>query len=160
MDSRTANSVVTTKEPPMRSSFAGLDLIIPKEWLDITADLPEGSPPTLAKETGIGVIQFSVAKYQSGATPSITQKDLDGIFGKFCRDNSMRSVIAFPPMQGRVLRAGGTSSTRREFIAMWFLSDGRDVVMVTYTCLQAQDPIKEAELAQAAELVNSIRLGG
>ena len=41
------------------------------DWLDVTHELEESAPFTLAKPNGFGVLQFSTAFYVGGALPEV-----------------------------------------------------------------------------------------
>jgi len=41
-------------------------LDLPADWFDVTDDLPRDAPPTLARNSGVGALQFSIARYHSG----------------------------------------------------------------------------------------------
>ena len=56
--------------------FSGMKTMLPESWIDVTDDLPDGSPITLAKPDGIGALQFTFAKYQAGALPEVGVDDL------------------------------------------------------------------------------------
>ncbi|HSO31026.1 MAG TPA: hypothetical protein VLT33_00880, partial [Labilithrix sp.] len=60
-------------------SFAGLTMVIPDGWSDVTDDLPAGTPCTLARPDGIGALQFSRAHYRGGVVPEITVEDLESL---------------------------------------------------------------------------------
>ena len=142
----------------MLSNFAGLTLNIPRQWRDITADLPSGSVSTLACESGIGVIQFSVAKYEQGTKPRVTPKDLNDLFDAFCKSHSITCIEPMILDMNNDLYVGGVSNSVQEVIAVWYLSNGLDLVLVTYTSLQPNDPLSKAELRDAIAIVKSIEM--
>ena len=121
--------------PAKRTSFAGLTLVLPKHWSDITDSLGEGMPFTLARTDGIGALQFSVAHYKKGQLPNIDAKTLrnflDGLFEgqgfgrpKNSSDWSISDELA--GVQGDHI--DGAVQTRA-----WYVSDGRNIALVTYT---------------------------
>jgi len=65
-------------------AFADVRISLLEGWVDVTDDLPEGTPPTLAKPEGVGALQFSVAKYRAGAKPNVSEDDLEALLVKFC----------------------------------------------------------------------------
>jgi hypothetical protein len=56
---------------------------LPSGWFDITEDLPASTPITLARENGVGVIQFSFARFESGPNPNIGERDLIEMLDEF-----------------------------------------------------------------------------
>lgn len=72
-----------------RCTFADVLIELPAGWADVGDDMPEGAPPTLARVDGVGALQFSVARYQSGANPNIHEDDLDELLREFARKQSL-----------------------------------------------------------------------
>jgi hypothetical protein len=140
----------------MFADFAGLKLRIPEGWCDISADLPPGSPPTLARGTGVGALQFSVAKWHGGVNPVVAEGDLREMFLRFCQAHSFHDMEPSIPEGCGVPCIGGVSATPQEVVAVWFLSNGTDVALVTYTRPHANDPATAEELRQATDMVGSI----
>ena len=56
----------------------------------------------------------------------------------------------------KTLCVGGVSITAEEVVAVWCLSNGTDVALVTYTGLGAEDPTIKKELDEARAIVESI----
>jgi hypothetical protein len=138
----------------MLVSFAGLQFELSEEWRDITDDLPEGTPWTLAREDGIGAIQFSAATYKSGEHPALTAQDLremlDGLF-------AAHNVVGFEPLDTagcQMLCAGGKAVEEDALVAAWYLSNGTDVALITYVGAAA-NPATAIELSDAAALVKT-----
>jgi hypothetical protein len=77
----------------MLVTIAGLRFEISEDWCDIAGDLAPGSPPALAREDGVGAIQFSVAKYKSGAKPSITESDLKRMLSELLEAKQVAGVV-------------------------------------------------------------------
>ena len=141
----------------MLSHFAGITLRILEGWSDITADLPSDSPPTLARGTGVGVIQFSVVRYQSGTKPVINEDELKALLLGFCKTHSLVSIEPSVISISNGLGVGGVSITAEEVMAVWYLSDGADVALVTYTSLKPENPKTREEIAEARAMVQSVQ---
>jgi hypothetical protein len=141
------------------SEFAGVKLRLLEGWVDISADLPLGSPATLARETGVGALQFSVAKYESGAKPAIGEKELKRFFFNFCQEHSFERIEPSAKWSGTSLCVYGIRRTSGEVVAIWYLSNGTDIALITYTCLQQEDAVVTKELAEAQVMVESVEFG-
>ena len=139
----------------MLVTFAGVKFELSEEWCDITGDLDPGAPPTLARENGVGVIQFSVAKYKSGEKPSITENALKDMLLDLFKSNQLADVEPAILQGSCCFGVSATSAQIDEVIGAWFLSNGTDVALVTYTGTSG-DPACQAELAEAEKLAKSL----
>jgi hypothetical protein len=139
----------------MRVQFHGLLFDLPPEWTDITDDLPEGSPPTLARPSGLGIIQFSIARYRSGANPEVTVESLRELIADFCSHHSLNAG-GLEETIGRIPSVGCVIAATDELVAAWYLSNGQDIVLVNYISSGSGDPDTAEELGQARQLVATI----
>ena len=123
------------------------------EWFDITDDLGEGAIPTLSRDGGCGVIQFSLAAYVGGEAPDVSTGDLESMVRRFFegRDSSFEPMAVDPSYS---YCAGGRSNDEG-VICLWYASNGRDLAMVTYV-INAGFGEAEDEMASAQRLVDSI----
>lgn len=137
--------------------FHGLQFELPPEWVDITDDLEDKWPPTLAGPLVGGALQFSIARYKSGEVPNITIGDLRELLTKFCA-NLPHKFDEPVERVGSINSVGCVANGEEELVAVWHLSNGRDYVMATYTSLSPADPGTEVELSQARQLVESIEI--
>ncbi len=139
----------------MQVEFHGLTFDLPQGWLDVTDDLEAASPPTLAREDGVGAIQFSVGRYAGGADPRIGPDDVLGLLREFCTRNGIRGS---PDLIGNsaLIGALASSTVREDFVAVWQLSNGRDVVLMTYLC-DAAAVGRERELLDAQRIALSLQ---
>jgi hypothetical protein len=134
--------------------FAGVYLSDLDGWLDITHELPTNSPSTLSRNDGIGVLQFSVAKFRAGTNPRIGSEDLSEMLKEFGESRSLGEPLNVSVASGRV---SGDFIAPTEFIRVWYVTNGSDVALVTYVTEDKNDPKLSRELAQATEIVSSIR---
>lgn len=138
------------------SEFAGVRLSHDEEWLDITDDLPKGTPFTLAMgEEGAGVLQFSVGRYESGPRPDFDVRKLKKLLLEFADEKGLGppgklQERAIPPLVSGDFESGDS------YIRAWYLSDGESIALVTYTGGRLSDPTVERELRSAEEIVRSI----
>ena len=135
--------------------FHELQFDLPPDWEDITDDLDDKWPPTLSRRSGVGALQFSIARYKSGKLADIGIGDLRKIGANFCADLPQKFREPVENV-GRINTVEHVSDGEEELIAVWHLSNGRDVVMATYTSLTPKDPKTGYELNEARQLVESI----
>jgi len=103
-----------------RFEFAGLRIQLATDWVDITHDLDSGSPPTLAKPTGFGAFQFTVARYVSGDRPNIGAVALADLLQDFAlRRGPTSDLLESPRRVGANLITAGSFRTDTEFIRAW-----------------------------------------
>ncbi|MCP9230865.1 hypothetical protein NMG46_11490 [Mesorhizobium sp. LMG 17147] len=139
----------------MRVEFHGLTFDLPAGWVDIAGDLPEGSPPTLAKETdGCGAIQFSIAKYRSGEKPNVDVDVLRTFMIQFCNHNSIDVRHITQHESEGIVSVGVLSETTEKLLSAWYMSNGNDFVFMTYLCLADEDYLEELDVARS--IVSSI----
>jgi hypothetical protein len=139
--------------------FASFVMDIPDDWFDVTESLAEGTPPTLGREQGPGALQFSLARFKGGVEPEFDENKLLAMLREFVATNDLGDALseASGAVIGEMSHATGTYVSGIDLTAVWYLSNGRDVMLVTYC---ADDALLEAaaELAQVREIVRSIRL--
>jgi hypothetical protein len=138
----------------MRVTFAGVRFELSEEWCDITANLDPGAPPTLAREDGVGAIQFSVAKYKSGVQPAITEIALKKMLLDLFKSNQLADVEPAVLQGSRCFGVSATSAQTDEVIRAWYLSNGTDIALVTY--IGTGDPTCHVELAEAEGLAKTL----
>ncbi len=139
--------------------FAGLRIALREGWCDITDDLPEGTPPTLAKtDDGIGALQFSTARYRAGDRPTIGQDVLTDLLEEFADSRGLGQPSNLAARVEKPIWVAGDFPSATEFIRVWYLSNGNDVVLITYVTEHPQSPRLAAELSDAHTMVCSIDL--
>ncbi|BCG94096.1 hypothetical protein [Mesorhizobium sp. 131-2-1] len=139
--------------------FHGLTFDLPAGWEDITDDLPEGSPPTLAKASGIGAFQFSIAKYRSGERPNTDFDVLRSFMIEFCQDNFIDIGRIFEKKFGAAMCVGVSSRTVDQTLSAWYLSNGDDFAFVTYLAQGEENDLIDKELDETREIISSISFG-
>lgn len=140
----------------MRCRLLNFTLELPVGWTEITAELPGESPPTVAKSDGVGALQFSQAEFEGGPPPRFDPDDLLEMVRGIAHgaDESIafdeRAATAGP------LRLGAVSlAMEGNFVRVWGVSDGRGIVVATYTCDWA---VRDRELDECTRVVESIRI--
>lgn len=140
----------------MLVDFHGMKLELPAGWSDVTDDLPVGGPPSLSRADGVGAIQFTFAKYRSGEEPNVTIAALRNFLLDFFERNkiSLDRVVEKP---GHVISIEGVSDSERHFILARYFSNGRDVALATYTCLETSSIEMQEDLKGVEIIMNSMK---
>jgi hypothetical protein len=140
----------------MRVNYGGLIFEWPEGWFDVTADLPPETPLTLGRPSGPGAIQFSITKYAGGQLPNITVDDLLSLFESFCVQTGLD--VASITVQDALMSCVGAHgmSDDGNFLAGWYLSNGDDVVFVTYISALPESGETQIEYNDARTLVGTM----
>jgi len=133
----------------MLVEFHGMKFDLPRGWEDITDDLAEGGPPSLARPDGVGALQFTLAKYRGGECPGVTIYMLRTFLDEFFENNKL-SLDEFVEYSNRVISVQGISHSGDEFILARYFSNGKDVMLATYVCprlsaIEAKEDLKDVE---------------
>jgi uncharacterized protein YheU (UPF0270 family) len=132
----------------MDLEFCGLALRLPSDWWDITGDLPDGSPPILAKPDGVGAIQFSIARHQGGEDPHVDRAALHNLLESFCARNGFDCR---PQAEGHdnIQVVKSHAVTDGELVAIWYASNGWNNAMdVTAAVTKEMDTLLQAIVLQ------------
>ena len=136
----------------MRSDCGPITLELPPDWLDTTE---EQQPFTLAKPSGVGALQFTVASYSQGAAPSVGIAALVSMLNEFVKDHSLGPLANQVQEQSELsLAAASFSMDDHTHGRVWYVSDGSSVAKVTYVCEQV---VFGPELGEAEQIVRSLR---
>ncbi|MBX3191225.1 MAG: hypothetical protein KF819_29780 [Labilithrix sp.] len=133
----------------------GLTVLEPDDWFDITDELPEGTPVTLARRDGVGALQFSFARYRAGARPNVVREDLEELMTEFA------AVRHLGPVSSRLLKLDHCIAISADFcpdgdiVRLWYATNGNDVVFATYTA--GEGPRVLEELERAESIMGSLR---
>jgi len=139
-------------------AFADVRISLPNGWVDVSDDMPEGTPPTLAKPEGVGALQFSVGRYRSGANPQVSPDDLDALLKEFADTRSLGAAADVERGKSASHYVGGSFLHGDDLIRAWYLTNGSDVALVTYVAAAASGDAA-AELVDAGTIVRSIDFG-
>ena len=136
-------------------AFANVRISLPSGWTDISDELPEGTPPTLAKQDGIGALQFSVARYRTGVRPEIGPESLDALLREFAETRMLGAAADVERGKSTSHYVGASFSRGGDLVRAWYATNGSDVALVTYVA-EAGGRDAEVELAEAGGIVRSI----
>lgn len=133
-----------------------LSIKLPEGWSDY--DCPEG-PPTYIREWSddSGALQISWAEYTGGSLPNPSAIDLQHMAQEFGEKQGFGDVVESSSGQC-VFGLMGTavfSSSEYPRIQIWYLSNGRDFILVTHISSVEPDPI---EVHEAQEIVRTMTI--
>ena len=135
-------------------SFGGIALNrVPGGWNEVT-DLEDGAPFTLAKPDGVGALQFSPAVYKGGRVPSPSVDDLLEMVTEFGVQHDLGDAFGYGTDDATIRLAGANYHDGEDFIRVWYVSDGKSFVLVTYVC---QWGLERKEIDECEEIVRSVR---
>ncbi|MBL9028182.1 MAG: hypothetical protein JNL21_38675 [Myxococcales bacterium] len=141
-----------------RVVFGNASMRVPSDWVDITHDLPEDTPFTLAKPDGVGALQFSVATYDSGERPSIGADDLREMLMEFAESEGLPAPASIEQAGNQVMYCGGDLSDEERVAWAWYVTNGVDVLFVTYNAQQQHAAQAASEVSDAKAIVASIEV--
>jgi hypothetical protein len=134
-----------------------LNVVLPPDWQDVSAELPEGPPTYVRGETGAGALQISIQSvYRSGPEPDPTSSDLIRLSEHVAnlQEAEITSRYSGDCVIGRFGCVIGKSADLAR-IQIWTLSNGRDFVLATYLCTDAPEAL---EALQAERIVKATTL--
>ena len=141
-----------------RAEFSHFTVDLPPGWGDITADVEADEPPTtVARDDGVGALQFSIALYESGKRPRGDVEELQELLDAFAESHGWTSrsdATSESLPRGLVaasFRPGG------DFVRVWYVCESGDFALVTYLC--AASDISHSELDEAEQIVRSVGFG-
>lgn len=137
-------------------SIGSLSLAVPEGWDDITATLESPDPASTIADpnSGVGALQFSTAIYKAGALPQVTSQNLSEMLDEFAASRDLGGPFDRAVYQGPIFAVGESFQSGTDFVRVWYCSDGKNIVLVTYVCDWSQ---RDCE-AEAREMtVRSLR---
>ena len=126
-------------------------------WVDMTSEISSKNPPfTLARNDGVGALQFSVATYVGAKLPAITLDSLNQLLDDFAQSRELRRSFNAVSQEGvdQFLVCARSFRLGPEFIRVWYCSDRRSIALVTYVC---QDVSEEMELPDCEQIVSNLK---
>ena len=129
-------------------------------WFDVTDDLPPGSPLTLGRgSNAVGALQLSIARYKSGIIPRLDLNQLELLLRDFFKNKELSKPEITSSRNESVISVQGEATSEDAFFCVWYISDGHNIALVTYTVLKEQINNKwlEEETAEARRIVASVR---
>lgn len=121
---------------PLTLEYKGFSIEVPDSWDDFT-DAHENcdAPITIGdSESGVGVLQISPAIYNSGEDPNIKLTDLREMLGDFAINQGLVHPFDICESESKPIKSTASYHSDSDFIQVWYLSDGRSVLFVSYVC--------------------------
>lgn len=116
--------------------FGAFSISVSEGWEDITATLDEADAPwTIADPvSGVGALQFSPAIYRGGPSPEVGPQDLCALLDEFASSRGLNDPFERLSYSNEVAIEGASFHSGEDLIRVWYVSDGDNVVLVTYVC--------------------------
>lgn len=136
-------------------NVGNLSIITPVDWLDVTGEIECEKPPfTLARIKGVGVLQFTIADYQSGEVPNITVGDLGNLMADFARSRELGRGHDLVSRQNPLLIRAESFDLGDRFLRVWYCSDGQNIALVTYNC---ETGAQQTELSDCESIISNLK---
>jgi len=140
-----------------RIVFDSFSVVAPPGWDDYTDSAETDDPPfTLARDDGVGALQFSIGLYSRGRVPDPSPTDLWEMVESFGRTRELgaarEAVLESSPLR----LAAASFDIGEDFLRVWYVSNGRDFGMITYVCEAGREGL---ELGECESIVRSIEFG-
>ncbi|HPS80101.1 MAG TPA: hypothetical protein PLS53_18230 [Thermoanaerobaculaceae bacterium] len=137
-----------------RLNLGRVVLELPGDWADATEDLGiPGAPFTLAKEAGVGALQLSPVLYKGGKKPAFTVNVLEHMLTCFVAEKTGAHPLDVVREEGVLRLVAGTFEVGADRVRAWYISDGTNLVFVTYL---AESRYWPGELGECEVVVRKI----
>jgi hypothetical protein len=129
-------------------SFAGVRIKLPIDWSDISADLPTGAIPTLAKLMGNGALQFRVWRRLPSFPEPFGNLDATSAVVAFANQFGLGEPSAMDSGLEASKFAVATYRRRDDVIRVWCFAAGHSMALLTYVgyaLMQTSSEVGEAD---------------
>jgi hypothetical protein len=136
--------------------FGAFSISVAGGWEDITATLDDASAPLTVADpiAGVGALQFSSAISKAGQLPRVGSDDLSAMLDEFGSEHGLGDPFDRSSDSGEVAVEGASFHSNDDLIRVWYASDGKNVMFVTYCCEWSQ---RAREASHREMTVRSIR---
>jgi hypothetical protein len=139
----------------VKHRFGNVIITTSAEWRDVTADLHQTDVPfTLARAEGLGALQFSIAFYEAGASPAVTIENLKSLLVDFARSRELGRGFDSVERANPLLTRAVSFTSAKNFVRVWYCSNGRDIVLATYVC---EAGYEAAELPECEAIITNLQ---
>ncbi len=138
-------------------AYPGLALQCPSHWDDIT-DQVDGDdvPITLADfDSGVGALQFTVALYKDGELPEIDEPTIREMLAEYAENLQLGTPTEVASYDGKLDGAQATYHINEDFLSLWFLTDGTNLIMASYNC---DWPSREVEWDTVEQIMATVEI--
>jgi hypothetical protein len=105
----------------------------PESWKDIAeVAKDDGAPFTLAKDAGLGALQFSAAEFKGGENPDITLPVLDRLRRDFSDSKDFQHPFDEFRSDTSLSISAGSYRVGPDYVRVCYCSDGQNVALATY----------------------------
>jgi hypothetical protein len=124
-------------------------------WLDVTHEIEADNPPfTLARNDGVGALQFSTATYERGEIPTVTIEHLKTLMADFASSRELGAGFDARASEQPMLICGRSFNSGTQFVRAWYCSNGRDVALITYV---SEKGIEAREIPDCERMISELR---
>ena len=139
-----------------RAQFHNFSVELPAGWGDITADVEAENPPeTVARDDGVGALQFSIAIYESGPRPRGDVAELQELLDGFAESRGWSSPSDTTRERSPRSLVAANFRWDDDIVRAWYLSESGNFAFVTYTVCGRVD-FEASELREAEKIVRSL----
>jgi hypothetical protein len=92
--------------------------------------------------------------YRSGPTPEFGRRDLVELLDDFSLSQGLIDPFDHSSYEGKLIIEGRSFRSDGDFVRAWYVSDGRNIMLVTYVCAWED---REQEAFERETSVRSIR---
>lgn len=134
-----------------------VQLTVPEDWADITDELEgDDNPYTVADpQDGVGALQLSLGLFQGGKMPNPSERELRDMVLRFGEEQGLGNALDDSTFtKGDLVGAGMSFHSGEDFIRAWYVSDGKNFALLTYTCTWGE---QERETSLCEEIVQSLQ---
>lgn len=141
-----------------RADFSTFSVDLSPGWGDITADVEADDPPTtVARDDGVGALQFSIGLYESGPRPRGAVDQLQEYLDGFAESHGLTSPTDTTRESSPRGLVAASFQPGDQLVRVWYVSEGGNFAFVTYTCERSN--VEPRELGEAEKIVRSLLFG-
>jgi len=125
-------------------TLGALQLLADDEWYETTDQVEVPEPPfTLTRNEGCGALQFTIGMYRSGRVPNPSPATLLEMARECGAAEKLSKASNEVAESTGHLNIGAVSyDWDRDFVRVWYISDGMNFVMATYTCGRGEEQLE------------------
>lgn len=137
--------------------FKTLKLNLPKNWIDISDENPDGPHTFIRKDwnKNPGVLQISVAEYESEVESNPNHKDLIELSKEFDSENEF-DLLSTKSGHCQLGLYGYAEFKNKEFpfISVWNISDTKNIIFSTYISSEKQ---MQSDIDELYDIIKNIK---